>query len=347
MIKLSSLSKAYGEGKNAFYALKGIELDVPAGQIVGVIGASGAGKSTLIRCVNLLERPTQGRVEVDGVDLTALDDQALTLARRNIGMIFQHFNLLSSRTVFENVALPLELANWPKEKITARVTELLDLVGLTHRAKAYPSQLSGGQKQRVAIARALGPAPKVLLCDEATSALDPQTTQSILALLKEINQKLGITILLITHEMGVVKSICDSVALLDQGTIIEQGEVGWFFAHAQAPLAKEFIRSSLHLEIPAPYRERLQKALADGFIPLLRLGFSGNTIDTPAISHASRQFGIDVNILSASIEQIGHSRFGFLLVELLGDAAAQQTTIAYLQQQQIDVEVLGYVQQHA
>ena len=347
MIKLSSLSKAYGEGKNAFYALKGIELDVPAGQIVGVIGASGAGKSTLIRCVNLLERPTQGRVEVDGVDLTALDDQALTLARRNIGMIFQHFNLLSSRTVFENVALPLELANWPKDKITARVNELLDLVGLTHRTKAYPSQLSGGQKQRVAIARALGPAPKVLLCDEATSALDPQTTQSILALLKEINQKLGITILLITHEMGVVKSICDSVALLDQGTIIEQGEVGWFFAHAQAPLAKEFIRSSLHLEIPAPYRERLQKALADGFIPLLRLGFSGNTIDTPAISHASRQFGIDVNILSASIEQIGHSRFGFLLVELLGDAAAQQTTIAYLQQQQIDVEVLGYVQQHA
>ncbi len=347
MIKLSSLSKVYGEGKGAFYALKGIELDVPAGQIVGVIGASGAGKSTLIRCVNLLERPTQGRVEVDGVDLTALDEQALTLARRNIGMIFQHFNLLSSRNVFENVALPLELANWPKEKITARVNELLELVGLTHRAKAYPSQLSGGQKQRVAIARALGPAPKVLLCDEATSALDPQTTQSILALLKEINQKLGITILLITHEMGVVKSICDSVALLDQGSIIEQGEVGWFFAHAQAPLAKEFVRSSLHLEIPAPYRERLQKAPAEDLIPLLRLGFSGNSIDTPAISHASRQFGIDVNILSASIEQIGHSRFGFLLVELLGDANAQQVTIDYLKQQQIDVEVLGYVHQHA
>jgi D-methionine transport system ATP-binding protein len=347
MIKLSSLSKAYGEGKNAFYALKGIELDVPAGQIVGVIGASGAGKSTLIRCVNLLERPTQGRVEVDGVDLTQLDDQALTLARRNIGMIFQHFNLLSSRTVAENVALPLELANWPQEKIAARVNELLDLVGLTHRAKAYPSQLSGGQKQRVAIARALGPAPKVLLCDEATSALDPQTTQSILALLKEINQKLGITILLITHEMGVVKSICDSVALIDQGSIIEQGEVGWFFAHAQAPLAKEFIRSSLHLDIPAPYRERLQTTQAEGLIPLLRLGFSGNTIDTPAISHASRQFGIDVNILSASIEQIGHSRFGFLLVELLGNEQAQQATITYLQQQQIDVEVLGYVHQHA
>ena len=347
MIKLSSLSKVYGEGKNAFHALKGIELDVPAGQIVGVIGASGAGKSTLIRCVNLLERPTQGRVEVDGVDLTQLDEQTLTLARRNIGMIFQHFNLLSSRTVFDNVALPLELANWPKEKITTRVTELLELVGLSHRAKAYPSQLSGGQKQRVAIARALGPAPKVLLCDEATSALDPQTTQSILALLKEINQKLGITILLITHEMGVVKSICDSVALLDQGKIIEQGEVGWFFAHAQAPLAKEFVRSSLHLEIPAPYRGRLQKAPAEGLIPLWRLGLSGNTIDTPAIPHASRQCGIDVNILSASIEQIGHSRFGFLLVELFGDTNAQQVTIDYLKQQQIDVEVVGYVQQHA
>ncbi len=345
MIKLSSLSKVYGEGNTAFHALRDIELDVPTGQIVGVIGASGAGKSTLIRCVNLLERPTQGRVEVDGVDLTTLDEQALTLARRNIGMIFQHFNLLSSRTVFENIALPLELANWPKEKIHARVNELLELVGLTHRAKAYPSQLSGGQKQRVAIARALGPAPKVLLCDEATSALDPQTTQSILELLKEINHKLGITILLITHEMAVVKSICDVVALIDQGRIIEHGEVGWFFAHAQSPLAKQFVRSSLHLEIPAPYLEQLQQDPAPGLVPLIRLGFSGNTIDTPAISHASRDFGVDVNILNASIEQIGLSRFGFLLIELLGETPAQQETIAYLQAQQIEVEVLGYVQQ--
>ena len=347
MIKLSSLSKVYGEGKNAFYALKGIEFEVPTGQIVGVIGASGAGKSTLIRCVNLLERPTQGRVEVDGVDLTQLDDAALTLARRNIGMIFQHFNLLSSRTVADNIALPLELAQWPKDKIENRVNELLDLVGLTHRAKAYPSQLSGGQKQRVAIARALAPAPKVLLCDEATSALDPQTTQSILALLKEINQKLGITILLITHEMGVVKSICDRVALISQGEIVEQGEVGWFFAHAETPLAQEFVRSTLHLDIPAPYKEHLQQAPAEGLIPLVRLGFSGNSIDTPAISHASRQFGLDVNILSASIEQIGHSRFGFLLVEMIGDNTALQSTYAYLQEHQIDVEVLGYVQQHA
>jgi len=345
MIKLSSLSKVYGDGNHAFHALKGINLDVPAGQIVGVIGASGAGKSTLIRCVNLLERPTQGCVQVDGVDLTVLDEQALTLARRNIGMIFQHFNLLSSRTVFDNVALPLELANWPQDKINARVAELLELVGLSHRGKAYPSQLSGGQKQRVAIARALAPSPKVLLCDEATSALDPQTTQSILALLKEINQKLGITILLITHEMGVVKSICDVVALIDQGQIIEHGEVGWFFAHAASPLAREFIRSSLHLDIPAPYREQLQRDPAPGLIPLLRLGFGGNTIDTPAISQASRQFGVDLNILSASIEQIGHSRFGFLLVELLGNDAARKQTVAYLQQQQIEVEVLGYVQQ--
>ena len=347
MIELKNIDVTFQNGSHEFKAVDNVSLKINKGEIFGIVGPSGAGKSTLVRVINLLQRPTNGEVIIEGSDITKFNRKQLRKTRLNIGMIFQHFNLLSSRNVFENVALPLELANWPKEKITSRVNELLDLVGLTHRAKAYPSQLSGGQKQRVAIARALGPAPKVLLCDEATSALDPQTTQSILALLKEINQKLGITILLITHEMGVVKSICDSVALLDQGSIIEQGEVGWFFAHAKAPLAREFIRSSLHLEIPAPYRERLHKTATDGQIPLLRLGFSGNTIDTPAISHASRQFGIDVNILSASIEQIGHSRFGFLLVELQGDESAQQATIAYLQQQQIDVEVLGYVHQHA
>lgn len=346
MIKLSSLKKVYGEGQAAFYALKGIDLDVPAGKIVGVIGASGAGKSTLIRCVNLLERPTSGSVIVDGVELTTLDDKALTQARRNIGMIFQHFNLLSSRTVFENIALPLELANWSQEKIQARVNELLSLVGLKERAKAYPAQLSGGQKQRVAIARALAPAPKVLLCDEATSALDPQTTQSILALLKQINQKLGITILLITHEMAVVKTICDSVALIDQGNIIEQGEVSWFFSHAQTPLAREFIRSSIQLKLPEEYQAKIKKEQQPGSLPVLRLGFTGDTVNTPAISHASREFGINVNIMCASIEQIGHTRFGFLLIELQGQENAQQATIAYLQQQNIDVEVLGYVHKH-
>ena len=205
MIKLIGLNKVYGKGSDAVHALRDVSLHVPQGKIFGVIGASGAGKSTLIRCVNLLERPTEGQVIVDGQDLTALPERELTQARRQIGMIFQHFNLLSSRTVFANIAFPLELAGWSKAQIQTRVGELLALVGLEARAHAYPSELSGGQKQRVAIARALAPAPKVLLCDEATSALDPQTTRSILSLLKEINVKLGLTILLITHEMDVVK----------------------------------------------------------------------------------------------------------------------------------------------
>ncbi|MGL5589933.1 MAG: methionine ABC transporter ATP-binding protein, partial [Aeromonas veronii] len=207
MIKLIGLNKVYGTGSDAVHALRDVSLHVPQGKIFGVIGASGAGKSTLIRCVNLLERPTEGQVIVDGQDLVALSERELTQARRQIGMIFQHFNLLASRTVFANIAFPLELAGWSKEKIQQRVAELLALVGLEARAQAYPSELSGGQKQRVAIARALAPAPKVLLCDEATSALDPQTTRSILTLLKEINVKLGLTILLITHEMDVVKGI--------------------------------------------------------------------------------------------------------------------------------------------
>ena len=224
MIKLIGLNKVYGTGSDAVHALRDVSLHVPQGKIFGVIGASGAGKSTLIRCVNLLERPTEGQVIVDGQDLVALSERDLTQARRQIGMIFQHFNLLASRTVFANIAFPLELAGWSKEKIQQRVAELLALVGLEARAQAYPSELSGGQKQRVAIARALAPAPKVLLCDEATSALDPQTTRSILTLLKEINVKLGLTILLITHEMDVVKGICDEVAIISDGRLIEQGK---------------------------------------------------------------------------------------------------------------------------
>ena len=241
MIKLSSLSKVYGEGKSAFYALKGIELDVPAGQIVGVIGASGAGKSTLIRCVNLLERPTQGRVEVDGVDLTALDEQALTLARRNIGMIFQHFNLLEQQTVLENVCFPLEIRGIPRKERREKALELLDKVGLADKANAYPAQLSGGQKQRVAIARVLANEPEVILCDEATSALDPETTQTILKLLKNIRDTLGITIVVITHEMRVIQQVCTRVAVLDGGLVQEEGSVADIFAHPASRAAKRLL----------------------------------------------------------------------------------------------------------
>ena len=346
MIKLSKIAKTYGQGPQAVHALKPIDLTVAKGEIFGVIGASGAGKSTLIRCVNLLERPTSGQVEVDGIELTSLTEQELTQARRKIGMIFQHFNLLASRTVFANVALPLELAGLGKEEIQHKVSILLELVGLSNRANAYPSELSGGQKQRVAIARALAPEPKVLLCDEATSALDPQTTQSILALLKEINRQLGLTILLITHEMDVVKTICDRVAIISNGELIEQGEVAWFFSHAQTQLAQEFIRSTIHLPIPPEYQARLHPEPAPRRWPLLRLGFSGNTVDAPLISEASRQFGVDVSILSADIEHAGGVKFGFLLAELIASPSASEQAIAFFRQHQIQVEVLGYVSSH-
>ena len=343
MIKLINISKRYGDGDNAVHAVRNINLAVASGQIMGVIGESGAGKSTLIRCVNMLERPTEGQVLVDGEDLTQLQDYQLPAARRNIGMIFQHFNLLSSRTVFANVALPLELAGMNKAQIKARVTELLALVGLSHRADAYPNALSGGQKQRVAIARALAPKPKVLLCDEATSALDPNTTHAILALLKDLNRKLGLTILLITHEMQVVKTICDRVAIISDGELIEEGEVAWFFANAKTELARRFIASTINLSIPDDYQARLQAEPSANRSPLVRLGFSGETVDSPLISILSRELNVDVSILSADMEYAGGVKFGFMLAELEGEPGAVQSALAYLQDHNIQVELLGYV----
>ena len=257
MIKLNNITKIFTLPDKKLTALDNVSLHVPKGQICGVIGASGAGKSTLIRCVNLLERPTHGAVIIDDVDLTQLSDAELVKTRRQIGMIFQHFNLLTSRTVFENVALPLELENKSKAEIQEKTTALLALVGLSDKHNVYPANLSGGQKQRVAIARALASDPKVLLCDEATSALDPATTQSILKLLKEINRTLGITILLITHEMEVVKRICDQVAVIDKGRLIEQGTVSEIFSNPKTELAQEFISSTFHITLPEEYLENL------------------------------------------------------------------------------------------
>ena len=346
MIKLNALNKVYGKGSDAVHALRDVSLHVPQGKIFGVIGASGAGKSTLIRCVNLLERPTNGKVVVDDQDLTALSDAELTLARRQIGMIFQHFNLLSSRSVFANVAFPLELAGWDKARIKGRVDELLALVGLEARAHAYPSELSGGQKQRVAIARALAPAPKVLLCDEATSALDPQTTRSILTLLKEINVKLGLTILLITHEMDVVKGICDEVAIISDGSLIEQGEVAWFFSNAKTQLARDFIHSTIHLDVPQEYQDRMTPTREPNSYPLLKLGFTGASVDSPLISEASRRFNIDVSILAADIEYAGGVKFGFLLAEVFGDEVQCAATQQFFIDNHIQLEVMGYVRRH-
>src|SRR5579859_3251829 len=254
MIEIEGLQKSFVRGKDAQTAatavLQDLSLSVKKGEIFGIIGRSGAGKSTLIRCINMLERPTAGRVTIDGQDITALSGASLRDARRRIGMIFQHFNLLSSRTVFDNVAFPLELHGMSKAQIEQEVLPLLELVGLSEKRTAYPSQLSGGQKQRVAIARALASKPAVLLCDEATSALDPETTQSILALLKDINQKLDLTILLITHEMPVIKAICDKVAVLDKGVVVEQGPVFDIFTAPKAPVTKLMVHDLIDRDLP-------------------------------------------------------------------------------------------------
>ncbi|WP_312985937.1 methionine ABC transporter ATP-binding protein MetN [Atlantibacter sp.] len=343
MIKLSNITKVFQQGNRTIQALNNVSLDVPAGQIYGVIGASGAGKSTLIRCVNLLERPTQGSVLVDGQNLTALSESQLTKARRQIGMIFQHFNLLSSRTVYGNVALPLELDNVPREEVTRRVTELLDLVGLSEKHDVYPANLSGGQKQRVAIARALASNPKVLLCDEATSALDPATTRSILELLKDINRRLGLTILLITHEMDVVKRICDCVAVISNGELIEQDTVSEVFSHPKTPLAQQFIQSTLHLDIPEDYAQRLQPTAQADSVPLLRLEFTGQSVDAPLLSETARRYNVNNNIISAQMDYAGGVKFGIMLAEMHGSSEETQAAIAYLQQHHVKVEVLGYV----
>ncbi|MDR7343127.1 D-methionine transport system ATP-binding protein [Pantoea alhagi] len=343
MIKLSNITKVFQQGTRTINALSDVSLHVPAGQIYGVIGSSGAGKSTLIRCVNLLERPTSGSVQVDGQELTSLSASQLTLARRQIGMIFQHFNLLNSRTVFGNVALPLELDNTPRAAIKARVTELLDLVGLSDKHDAWPANLSGGQKQRVAIARALASSPKVLLCDEATSALDPATTRAILELLKDINRRLGITILLITHEMDVVKRICDQVAVISDGQLIEKDSVSEVFSHPKTPLAQQFIQSTLHLDIPEDYQQRLLAQPVANSVPLLRLEFTGQSVDAPLLSETARRFNVNNNIISAQMDYAGGVKFGIMLTEMHGSEQETKGAIAYLQQHHVKVEVLGYV----
>lgn len=347
MIELHGISKQFTiekDGKvSTFTAVQPTDLTINQGEIYGIIGSSGAGKSTLIRCVNLLERPTTGRVIIDGVELTALSEQALIIEQRNIGMIFQHFNLLHSRTAFDNIALPLELSGTPKSAITTKVNELLELVGLSDKKDAYPANLSGGQKQRVAIARALASDPKVLLCDEATSALDPATTQSILKLLKQINQQLGITILLITHEMDVVKRICDKVAVIDQGVLIEQGTVSEIFANPQTELAKEFIRSTFHIGLPDDYLSKLQLSPSAKSHPLVKFEFTGNSVDMPLFSQATKQFGVEFSILTSQMDYAGGVKFGFTIAEVIGDSDSRNRAIAYLTDHHVNVEILGYV----
>lgn len=345
MIKLNNITKIFTLPDKKLTALDNVSLHVPKGQICGVIGASGAGKSTLIRCVNLLERPTHGAVIIDDVDLTQLSDSELVKTRRQIGMIFQHFNLLTSRTVFENVALPLELENKSKAEIQEKTTALLALVGLSDKHNVYPANLSGGQKQRVAIARALASDPKVLLCDEATSALDPATTQSILKLLKEINRTLGITILLITHEMEVVKRICDQVAVIDKGRLIEQGTVSEIFSNPKTELAQEFISSTFHITLPEEYLENLSDTPKHAkSYPIIKFEFTGRSVDAPLLSQASKKFGVELSILTSQIDYAGGVKFGFTIAEVEGDEDAITQAKVYLMENNVRVEVLGYVQ---
>ena len=345
MIKLNNITKIFTLPDKKLTALDNVSLHVPKRQICGVIGASGAGKSTLIRCVNLLERPTHGAVIIDDVDLTQLSDAELVKTRRQIGMIFQHFNLLTSRTVFENVALPLELENKSKAEIQEKTTALLALVGLSDKHNVYPANLSGGQKQRVAIARALASDPKVLLCDEATSALDPATTQSILKLLKEINRTLGITILLITHEMEVVKRICDQVAVIDKGRLIEQGTVSEIFSNPKTELAQEFISSTFHITLPEEYLENLSDTPKHAkSYPIIKFEFTGRSVDAPLLSQASKKFGVELSILTSQIDYAGGVKFGYTIAEVEGNEDEITQTKIYLMENNVRVEVLGYVQ---
>ncbi len=341
MIYLKNISKVYVTKDNRIEAVKDVSLHIEPGKIVGIIGYSGAGKSTLIRCINLLETPTSGEVIVNGLDLTRLSSKELRKTREKIGMIFQHFNLMGNRNVFENIAYPLKGKGFNKEQIKEKVESLLTLVGLSDKIKAYPSELSGGQKQRVAIARALANDPQVLLCDEATSALDPQTTQSILKLLKEINDKLSLTIVIITHQMEVVKEICHRVAVMDGGKIVEEGDILQIFANPKAQMTKGFVSTVFHYD---KIYELLDK---ESFVVKLteeelvaKISFEGQKVGHAFISKLSRKYNVDASILFGNIEIIQEVPVGNLIVKFNGSIEGINQSINYLKQNNIYVEVI-------
>ncbi len=341
MIELNHISKDFGSGPGQVHAVRDVSLSIEKGEIFGIIGFSGAGKSTLVRCMNLLERPTAGTVAVDGRELTALAAKELRQARKKIGMIFQHFNLMPSRTVFGNVAYPLRGSGLSKADIREKVQRLLDLVEIGDKAGAYPQQLSGGQKQRVAIARALANDPKVLLCDEATSALDPQTTKAILSLIKHLNETLGITVVIITHEMAVVKEICDRVAVMEGGRVVEQGEAFSIFARPREPVTQSFIRTTSNLQ-------KIEELIAqDSPIVrlkpgelIVRLNYVERSPSEPVISEASRRFDVSLNIIFADIEIIQGAPIGGTVAIIGGERERVTAAVEYLIEKNVGVEVL-------
>ena len=345
IIAFAGVGKLYAARDNSaqVVALDGIDLQVPEGSIVGIIGRSGAGKSTLIRLINGLERPTSGQVLVTGTDVAALDERGLRQARRSIGMIFQHFNLLSSRTAFQNIALPLEIAGVAKAEIAGIVEPLLAMVGLSDKRDRYPAELSGGQKQRVGIARALATKPKVLLSDEATSALDPETTDQILSLLKTINAELKLTIVFITHEMSVVKKLADLVAVLDHGRIVEQGTTYEVFANPRHETTKKFVGSIAGGSAPAWLLAKLRSDHRAGDGAVLHVTFAGRGADQPVLSRLARNLGIDVNILHGQVETIAGHPFGSLFISVVSEPGVLRKIIGELHAGQNNVEHLGYV----
>lgn len=341
MVELTGVSKTFRDSKQAVEAVRAVNLHVAEKEIMGIIGYSGAGKSTLVRCINLLEKPDSGKVVLDGRELTAMNETELRHERRKIGMIFQHFNLMKSRTVFENIAYPLR-GSMPKEQIAGRIAELLELVDMSDKKDAYPSQLSGGQKQRVAIARALANHPKVLLCDEATSALDPQTTRAILRLLRHLNETLGITVIVITHEMGVVKEICDRVAVMEQGRIVEEGDVFSVFSAPVQNITREFISTTSNLShVYDLIDEKSPMVQLSENDVLIKLMYIERNVSEALISRTSRIFDVEFNILFADVEIIRDAPLGGIIAILSGAGEKTRGAISYLREKNVHIEVIA------
>ena len=338
MIEFKNISKHYELKGQTLAALNQINLSIPTGSIFGIIGYSGAGKSTLIRLINLLERPTSGQIVINGTDFTALNASQLRQERANIGMIFQHFNLMQTKTVAANIEMPMKLLGWSKAEREKRLEELLDFIDLKHKRNAYPDELSGGQKQRVGIARALANHPKILLCDEATSALDPQTTQSVLALLKKINEEHGITIVMVTHEMDVIESVCDYVAVMEKGDVIETGATLQIFSQPQHPTTKTFIQTVLQQNLPINILKNLENQNQHS---IYCLKFLGSSAQETVIQAVIKQFDISLNILFANMTEIKGAVIGQMFIQLLGEDSVIQDAIAFLEHHGVQVNQAG------
>ncbi len=341
MIQFKNISKHFELKGQTVTALDQINLDIPDGCIFGLIGYSGAGKSTLIRLINLLERPSEGQIIINDKDFTALNSSELRQERTNIGMIFQHFNLLQTKTVAQNIEMPLKLLGVSKAERQKRLDELLEFIDLKHKKDAFPDELSGGQKQRVGIARALANHPKILLCDEATSALDPQTTKSVLSLLKKINQEQGITIVMVTHEMDVIESVCDFVAVMEQGKVIEHGSTLEIFSKPQQNTTKNFIQTVLQQQLPVNIMNNLENKNHNS---IYCLKFLGSSAQETVVQSVIKQFDISLNILFANMTEINGAVIGQMFVQLLGDATLIQQSVAFLEQNGVEVTKAGVQQ---